>query len=91
MAYLRELEHFDIKCKSLLGPTCAQLTQEMHGLGRRVYYGGSHTRWWLRSFQFMDQVTRYRYEGLLQCGCQACLGCLHRAGKLPEGSIVPRK
>ncbi len=87
--FLQDVENFCIGCKSLPGVTCIQLTQEMSSLGRKVYYEGSNFELWLSSFH-KDGETRKRFDALVECGCQACLGCLHRGGKLPKGSPVPK-
>lgn len=85
---VRDLENFYIGCKSLPGLPCVQLTQKMGSLGRKVYCAATrrgHQR--LTSF---EKAGWSRFDKVMQCGCQACLRCLHQNRKLPEGSRVPK-
>ena len=86
LSFLRELEGFLITCKFISGPTCIQLTQEMGRLGRQVYCSGDNLQWSFGSFQTKNIGVGAQFLVHVQCGCHACLKCLHRDGKLPEGS-----
>ena len=89
LGFLHGLQDFGISCRAFAGPLCIQLTQARHSLGKAVYCGGSAQKWSLSSFEGGNGKASAPFNQLMQCGCQACLSCLHGAGKLPEGSIVP--
>ena len=91
LKFLQSLENFLFNCRSLPGPSCIHITQEMNSLGRKVYCEGANRDWWFSSFQITDEAARSRSVTSIPCGCQACLKCLHRNGKLPEGFNVANK
>ncbi len=87
--FLQGLEQFHITCGCFAGPTCIQLTQAMSSVGRKVYCGGNRHGHWLSSSEAVEGQNPPCFNTLMPCMCQACLSCLHRAGKLPEGSTPP--
>ena len=89
LGFLHGLEDFAITCRAFAGPLCIQLTQARHGMGKAVYCEGTLHKWCLSSFEGGNEKAFSCFGLLMRCGCQACLSCLHSAGKLPEGSIVP--
>lgn len=46
--------------------------------------------WCFSTSDVVYEKHRQYYDMLMPCECQACLSCLHRAGKLPEGSTLPK-
>ena len=88
--FLLGLDGLCIACKSLVGPTCFRLAYELGRAGHEPDFLGDRRRWLLGRFGCVDSRKSTGRDVLLRCKCQACLRCLQRAGKLPEGSIVPK-
>lgn len=84
--YIAQLKDFNIACGTFTGPACAELAQALARSGRQVYWGNNTKCWWLNSFPG-GKIPR-DFDMLMLCGCHSCLSCLHRSGKLPEGSPV---
>ena len=85
--FLLGLDGLCISCKALVGPTCFRLAHALGKAGVNPDFMGDRHNWLLGRFRGVRGRTSY--DLLNDCTCQACLSCLQRAGKLPEGSIVP--
>lgn len=88
--FLQDLEQFYISYGLFAGPTCALLAHAMGTLGRKVYTAGDRFKSCFSSSEVVEDEHWHLFDKIMPCECQACLSCLHRAGKLPEGSALPK-
>ena len=89
--FLHGLEEVHISCRAFVGPSCVQLALARCSLGKEAYCWGSQHSCFFSSFCPRDRRASSRFQLSMLCGCQACQSCLYCAGKLPEGSIMPKE